>query len=153
MRGCELFLPREFVEKSRVKLRILTRKIIFRAGECPFHHSSSQSHHSNYLKVSKISPTPQTRNSHARPSGGAALKLVFKRSETIYVQRSSDEALFLFHLSDFLPIERSFVPRELSQLRPIELAIRRIPPSPLVSCMAQRRRRWEGQAVGTTHFV
>ena len=80
MRGCGFFPPRKHVEKSRVELRILTLKIFFRAGVHPFHHSSCQSHHSYYLKVSKISSIPQTRNSHARPS--VRQPLAFSRNST-----------------------------------------------------------------------
>ena len=52
-------LPSEFLEKSRVILRILKKKIVFfRAVVRSFHHSSHKYHHSNNLKVSKISPAP-----------------------------------------------------------------------------------------------
>ena len=54
--------------KKGVKLRILTQKIVFHAGVCPFHHTTCQPHNSNYLKVSKISSAPQTRDPYARPS-------------------------------------------------------------------------------------
>ena len=37
---------------------------MFCAVLCPFHHSSCQSHHSNCVEVSKISPTTQTRKPH-----------------------------------------------------------------------------------------
>ena len=44
--------------------------IIYRATLCLFQHTNRQSHHSNHIKVGKISVTPQTRNTHARPSVG-----------------------------------------------------------------------------------
>ena len=36
------------------------QKIIFRASVCHFHDTGCQFHHSNYLKVNKISANPQT---------------------------------------------------------------------------------------------
>ena len=69
------FLPHDFIEIPRVKLMILTQKIIFHPGVCHSHQSSCQFHHSSYIKVSKISPTPRTRNSYARPSVGQPLVL------------------------------------------------------------------------------
>ena len=40
----------------------------FLASFCHFQHASCQFHHSCYLKVSKISATPHTRNPYARPN-------------------------------------------------------------------------------------
>ena len=52
----------------------MKQKIIFCASVRPFHHKSCQYHHSNYLKVIRMSATPQTRNLHARPSVGQPLQ-------------------------------------------------------------------------------
>ena len=50
VQGCGFSLSCEFVDKSRVKLRIVIQKIIFRAGVCPFHLSSYQAYRSDYFK-------------------------------------------------------------------------------------------------------
>ena len=46
---------------------ILTQIIIFRATLFPFQQAGHQFHDSNYLEVSKIPATPQTRNPHEWP--------------------------------------------------------------------------------------
>ena len=71
--GLRVFPSTWVYRKIKSEIKDINVENHFRAGVCPFHNWSCQSHHPNYLKVSKIYPTPLTRNLHARLSGGQPL--------------------------------------------------------------------------------
>ena len=101
----------------------------FCATFCPSQYAGRHCH-SDYIKVSKVSATPQTHNLHERPSAGQSLETTFFLSrrfmtllssftqvQFLFLNHSGVRIFFKIHIRNLFVIALVFVPQSESTTR------------------------------------